>query len=102
MKLKINYMKKNWKIHKHMETKEYGTKQPMGQTKKQKRNKKYCETKNNGNITFVGCSESSFKREVYSNKCLSHATRKLSNNPTSYPKETRKRRAKIVEGNNED
>ena len=55
----------------------------------------------------MGCSESSSKREAYSNTILPQETRKTSNRqPNFTPKTTRKRRrttttktSKLVEGN---
>ena len=64
------------------------------------------ETNDNENTTNskpMGCSKSSFKREVYSNTILPQETRKTSKRqPNFTPKTTGKRRtkknAKLVEG----
>ena len=38
LRLEINYKEKNWKKHKHMETKQYATKQPMEKSKRKSKN----------------------------------------------------------------
>ena len=68
--------------------------------------KKFLETNDNENTTTqnMRCSESSSKREVYSNTILPQKTRKTSNTqPNFTPKTTGKRRRttkkpKLVEG----
>ena len=59
-------------------------------------NKKYLETKMETQYTkFMGCSKSSFKREVYSSKCLHLETGNISNKqPNLAPKAIRERRTK--------
>ena len=49
MTLEINFMKKKDKKHKHLEAKQYATKQPMNHWRNQGRNKKYLETNENEN-----------------------------------------------------
>ena len=56
------------------------TEQSMGQRRTQKRNLKILQDKWKYNILkFMGCSKSSYKREVHSKKCLHQETRKISN-----------------------
>ena len=43
---------------------------------------------------LMGCSKSSVKREVHSNKCLPQEMRKISNNLTLYLKELEKEQMK--------
>ena len=71
--------KKNTKNQKHMEAKQYATKQPMGHWRNQEEIKKYLETNENKNTydpISMGCSKSRFKREVYSNTSLPQETNK--------------------------
>ena len=74
MRLEINYKKKNFKKHKHVEAKQYATKQPMDHWRNQKGNlKKIPRDKwkwKHGNPKPMGCGKSNFKKEVYSNTVL--------------------------------
>ena len=96
MRLEINYKKTNCKNHKHVEAKQYATKQPMDHWINQRWNKKIPRDKWKWKHNYpksMGHSKSSSKREVYSNTILPQETRKMSNkqlNPT--PKGTRERR----------
>ena len=52
------------------------------------------------NSKSMGCSKGSSKREVYGNTILSQETRKTFNRqPNFTPKETGKKRKKLIEGN---
>lgn len=66
-------------------------KQPVGQWRNNREIKKIPWDKN-GNTTFqsYGMQQTSFKREVHSNKCLPQEIRKISNNLTLYFKELEK------------
>ena len=86
-----------------MEIKQHGSKWPVGYWRNQRGNLK----KNSGNkwwlkhnSKLMGCSESSCKREVYSNTILPQETRKTSNRqPNFTPKTTGNRRwKKLIEG----
>ena len=96
MRVEINYRKKNCKKHKHMEVKQYVTKQPMECWRNQRGNIKIPRDKwkrKHGGPKLTGHSKSSSKREVYSNTILPPATRKFSNKqPKFTPKATRERR----------
>ena len=73
MRLEINYRKKNCKKHKHMEAKQYVTKQPMGHWRNQKEIKNYQETNDNENMAIQNlwdAAKAVLKREVYSNTIL--------------------------------
>ena len=53
IRLEINYKKKNCKKHKHVEAKQYITKQPMDHWRNQRGNKKkYLETNENKNTVI--------------------------------------------------
>ena len=80
MRLEINDKKKNCKKHKHMETKQYATKQPMDHWRNQEEAKKYLDTDENENKMIqksTGHSKSSSNREVYSDASLPQETRKI-------------------------
>ena len=97
MRLDINYKKKANK-HKHMEIKQYISKQTRGYWRNQKGNQKISRNKwqwKHDNSKPMGCRKSSSKREVYSNTILPQETRKTSNRqPNFTPKTTGKRRTK--------
>ena len=79
-----------------METKQHATKKPNVSTMKSK-NQKIPRDKQQWkhNLTqSMGCSKSSFKREVHSNTGLPQETRKISNNLTYHLKELEKQQAK--------
>ena len=78
MRLEINYKKKT-KKHKHMEPKQYATKQPMDHWGNQKIPRDKWKWKHD-NPKPKGRSKSSSKREVYSNTILPQETRKITNN----------------------
>ena len=86
---------KNCKKHKHVEAKQYATKQPMDHWRNHRGNKKIprdkWKQKHNDPKPVVHRKRSS-KREVYSDTSLPQATRKTSNKqPKLTPKATRKR-----------
>ena len=70
MRLEIKY--NNCRKHKHMEAKQYATKQPMDHWRNQRVNKKNLETNKNeqDDSKPMGHNKSSSKREVYSNTIL--------------------------------
>ena len=70
-----------------MGIKQHATEQPMGERRNQKKSQKYLETWKCNIPTFMGCSKSSSKREVCSDKCLLQEVRKVSNNLTLHLKE---------------
>ena len=82
--LEINYKKRNCKKrkHKHMEAKQYATKQPMDHWRNQRGNLKIPRDKwqrKHDDLKPMWCSKSSPKKEVYSNTILPQETRKISN-----------------------
>ena len=81
-----------------MEIKQHVSKEPTGYWRDQKGNLKISRNKwpwKHDNWKPMGCSKSSSKREVYSNKILPQETRKTSNRqPNLIPKTTGKRRTK--------
>ena len=78
MRLETNYRGKKRKKHKHMEAKQYITKQPRHHWRNQRGNKKIPRDKwQRKHNDPMGCSKSSSKREVYSNKILPQGTRKI-------------------------
>ena len=86
--------KKMWK-HKHMEAKQYVTKQPMCHWWNQRRLKKLPRDKwpwKHNDPKPIELSKSNFKREVYSNTILPLETTKVSNKQLNLiPKATRER-----------
>ena len=92
MRLEINYKKKN---HKHLEAKQYATKQPKDHWRNQRGNQKIPGDKwkwKHNDPKSMEWSKSSSKREVYSNTSLLQEIRKISNKqPILIPKRTRKR-----------
>ena len=84
-----------------MEAKQYATKQPMDHWRNQRGNKKLPRDKwkqMNSDPKPRGCSKSSSKREIYSNKILPQEARKISNKqPNLTPKATRERRTNKTE-----
>ena len=79
-----------------MEAKKYATKQPMNHWRNQRGNLKIPGDKwkwNHSDPKSLGYSESSSKRDVYSNTSLPQETRKMSNKePNLTSKGARKRR----------
>ena len=69
-----NQLWKELKRHKHMETKQHATEQPMGQWRNKRRNQKILweKWKQKQNLPkYIECSKNSSKREVYHDKDLS-------------------------------
>ena len=74
--------KRNCKKHKHIEAKQYATKQPMDHGRNQRGNQKISRDKwqqKHDSPKHVGCSKNSSKREVYSDTSLPQETSKTSN-----------------------
>ena len=98
MGLEINYRKIYCKKHKHVEAKQYATKQPMDHLRNQRGNQKLPREKRkwkHNNPKPMGCSKSSSKMEVYSNTVLPQETANISNKQSNLtPKGTRERRTK--------
>ena len=101
MRLDINYRKKTVKQYKHMEAKQYATKQPRDHWRNQRGNKKITRNKwqwKHNEPKPMGCSKSSSKREVYSNTILPQETRNISNKqPNLTTKVIRERRTKKLQ-----
>ena len=95
MRLDINYMgekKKTCKKHKHMESKQYISKQPTAYWRNQKISRNNWQWKHD-NSKLMGGSKSRSMREVYSNTILPQETRKtLNRQPKFTPKRTGRRR----------
>ena len=92
MRLEINY-KKKCKKYKHMEAKQYATKQPRDHWRNQRGNQKIPRNKwqwKHDDPKPMGCTKSSTKREVYSNTILPQERRKISNNLTLHLKQLEK------------
>lgn len=101
MKLEIIYKKKTGNIT-EVGIKHNTIEEPVSQWRNQWRKlfKKYLETKveiQHTNLT--GCSKSSFKRQVHSDKCLPQEMRKISNNLTLYLKEVEEEEQMKPKGN---
>ena len=97
MRLEINYKKeKTVKIHKHVKTKQYATKQPICHWRNQRGNHKIPRDKwkwKHDKLKPIGLSKSSSKKEFYNNTLLPQETRKISYQQSNLtPKETRERR----------
>ena len=104
MRLEIKYRKKKMWKHKHMEAKQYVTKQPMRHWWNQRRLKKLPRDKwpwKHNDPKPIELSKSNVKREVYSNTILPLETTKVSNKQLNLiPKATReknKQNSKLVE-----
>ena len=95
MRLEINYKKETKKL-KHVEAKQYATKQPMDHWRNEREIKRYLDTnEENMRSKTYGMQQDSSKKEVYSNTCLPQETRKSSNKqPKLTPKRTREKQAK--------
>ena len=87
---------KKRKKRKHMEAKQYITKQPRDHWRNQRGNQKIPRDKwqwKHDDPKPIGCSKSSSKREVYSNSILPQETRNISNKQSKLtPKGTRERK----------
>ena len=73
---------KNCKTHKHMETKQHATTQPMAHWRNQRGNLKIPRSKDK--TKPMECSKSSSKKEVYRNTSLPQETRKSSNKQANF------------------
>ena len=98
MRLDNKYRKKICKKYKHMEAKQYATKQQGSHWRNQRGNQKIPRNKwqwKHDGPKLMGCSKRSSKREVYSNTMLPQETIKISNKqPNLIPKAIRERRTK--------
>ena len=78
---------KNCKKHKHVETKQHATKQPMDHWRNQRGNLKIPSSKWQGRYDTskpMGCSKSHSKRKVYSNTSPPQETRKSPNKQANF------------------
>ena len=76
MRLYINYKKKTVRNTKTWRLNNMFTNNQQVTEEIKREIKKFLETNDNDNLKPIGCNESSFKREVYSNTILPQETRK--------------------------
>ena len=87
MRLEISYRGKKRKKHKHMVAKQYVTEHPKDHWRNPRGNKKIPRDKLQQKHNYpkpVGCSKSSSKREVYSDKGIPQETKKTQINNLTY------------------